>query len=598
MDARYPGGWAGSLVRAVGLLAAVSVFSLASSEATAARVKNAEKGRDVGDGVVLYATPYDPARVDAMMFVSPTAAHPYYEVVVPVGEWAEGKSARVTKVTVNGLSCESYYVFVDGVSHVQSAWITDKSATAHNVVLVARTLWHSGEGIVVEATLSATGDDGKSKTVEKSFEGRAPRRGGGPAGWRRYQSFVLEERAGLARSDEPVEFSVVARAENCGDLEREIRLFRVDAKEGALEPVNFQTFNAREFGGTPPGTADDYYLYNPSRSVDVVFLASVPAKSSGVYVVTYDNPDAEMCAAQATDLTVSGPPLGAVVENRFLRVKLDDKCGQVVSFELKGRSERPAPLLSNSYSLAAHWNPDSFSDNGKWGHTFAWDPPEHTVVTANGPILFRVTNSGRMPEYTPQVWASVTYSFYASTPYVKVKTTTQVRDPLNASAIRNGELVLDSHLVTHFVWKEKAGGVRRVRAVHGPDWQDEWTTTVEHDVPWIAMTNEFDDYGVGAVVQSSLAFNAKSGEATTHRSAYYLYVHHFWAVPLTYFTRAWVYPFSDYQRGPILPVEPGSTYVEDMAFVPFFLHHGRARYGEIERANTVLKQPLVQRWGR
>jgi len=67
---------------------------------------------------------------------------------------------------------------------------------------------------------------------------------------------------------------------------------------------------------------------------------------------------------------------------------------------------------------------------------------------------------------------------------------------------------------------------------------------------------------------------------------------------LTYFTRAWVYPFSDYQRGPILPVEAGSTYVEKMAFLPFFLHEGPKRYAEIEEASTALRYPLVQRWGR
>src|SRR5690606_13063269 len=143
----------------------------------------------------------------------------------------------------------------------------------------------------------------------------------------------------------------------------------------------------------------------------------------------------------------------------------------------------------------AHWNPDSFSDNGKWGHTFAWDPPEKTVVSARGPILFRVTNSGRMPDWTPQVQASVSYSFYASNPAVGVKTVTEVRDPLNANAIRNGELVLDSHLVTHFVWGERNGEIHKIRTAHGPNWQDEWSNRVDHDVRWLAMTHELDDYG-------------------------------------------------------------------------------------------------------
>ena len=50
-------------------------------------------------------------------------------------------------------------------------------------------------------------------------------------------------------------------------------------------------------------------------------------------------------------------------------------------------------------------------------------------------------------------------------------------------------------LVTHFVWREKTGGIHTIGTVHGPNWQDEWTTRVDHDVPWIAMTNELDGYG-------------------------------------------------------------------------------------------------------
>ena len=73
--------------------------------------------------------------------------------------------------------------------------------------------------------------------------------------------------------------------------------------------------------------------------------------------------------------------------------------------------------------------------------------------------------------------------------------------------IRNGEIVLDTHLVTHFVWQEKTGAIRTVRTAHGPNWQDEWSTRVDHDVPWLAMTNELDDFGVAAIGQSPFAFN-------------------------------------------------------------------------------------------
>lgn len=567
--------------------------------AHAARAKDfidINHGVDVGDGNVRYDIPYDPRRVDSVLFLSPTAQHPFYEIVVPLGDWTEGTNASIHDVRVNGASYESYYLFKDGFAHVQSAWITKKASTAKNIVLAIRALWHNNQPTTIEVDITAAGDDGQSKTVTKTASATAPARGGGPEGWRRYQSVALHEMAGIDRMPEPVEFSLAVRAEKCASLERELPIFRVD--RDTLVPVNFQTFDSQEFHGTPPGTANENYLQHPSKSIEVVFLAEVPANESRVYIAVYDNPGAEPSQTEATDLIVEGDSLNAVVENKFYRVKLDDRSGQIVSFDLKGRDHDPVPTLTNSLSNAAHWNPDSFADNGKWGHTFAWNPPDETIVTTRGPILFRITNSGRMPDATPQVHATVSYSFYAGIPYVKTTTITEVRDELNASAVRNGELVLDSHLVDHWIWEDKDGKIRGLETLHGPNWQDEWATRVDHDVPWLAMTNEARDYGVGAIIQDSIAFNPLYGEATTHRPAYYLYYHHFWGIPVTYFTRGWVYPFSDYQRGPILTVKPQSTYVEKLAFMPFYLHDTGKRYADIQNVSRQLKYPLVARWGR
>ncbi|NIA14508.1 MAG: hypothetical protein GWP08_10535 [Nitrospiraceae bacterium] len=553
-----------------------------------------DAGYDVGDGLVLDDLPYDPKAIDEMLFISPSPAHPFYEIALPLGDWSEGAGATVSEVKVNGLAYPAFNVYVDGLARYQSDWITRESATSKNVAVVVRAPWHNKKRTTVELKISVSGGE----SVTKRFEGKAPATGGAPKGWRRYQSVVLHERAGLERVNEPVEFSLAARAENCGDLARELRIYAVDTTGKALTPVDCQTFDAQEFPGSPPGTSNENYLQHPSRSINAVFLASVAAHASKVYLAFYDNPEAPKPKLAATDLVVTGPALGAMVENQYYKVKLHDNSGQIASFELKGREENPVPLLTNSYSRAVHWNPDSFSDNGKWGHTFAWDPPEQTVVTARGPILFRITNSGRMPDYTPQIWASVSYSFYAGAPYVKSSSVIEVRDPVNISAIRNGEIVLDTHLVTHLVWQEKTGERRIVRAMHGPNHQDEWAARVDHDVPWVALTNELEDYGLGAVVEASVAFDPKRGEAVTHRPAYYLYAHHQWGIPLTYFTRAWVYPFSDYQRGPIIPVKAGSTYVSRMAFVPFLLHSDGDRYADIEGVSQQIKHPLAQRWGR
>lgn len=554
----------------------------------------AEKGRDVGDGQVLYETPYDPKTVSEVTFVSPTVEHPYYEIVLPLGDWSEGKGANLKGVSVSGVESDSFYVFVDGFAHVQSGWVTQDSETAPNLVVVTRSLWHNNEATDIAVTITrAEGDP-----VVREFHATAPASGGGPEGWRRYQSFVLHETAGLYRESEPVEFSVAARKEDCADLAKEVRLYKVDSANGALGELPVQVFNVKRFEGRPPGTDNPNYLQHPSQSCEAVFLATVPANSAAVYVVAYDNPGAGEREVIESDLTVTGPSLGATVENKHFIVRLDEKSGQIASFDVKGREENPVPRLTNSYSSAVHWNPDSFSDNGLWGHTFAWDPPDSTVVTARGPIMFRVTNSGRMPASTPQVHSSVTYTFYAGVPYVKVSTVTEARDKVNISAIRNGEIVLDSHLVTHFVWQDDTGEVKTIRTLHGPNWQDEWAARVDHDVPWLAMTNEHENYGLGEIVTSSVSFNAASGMATTHRPAFYLYYHHFWQIPVTYFTRAWVYPFSDYQRGPIIPVDAGSTYVNQAAFLPFYLGEGGSRYEAIIDASRELQTPLAQRWGR
>ena len=319
-----------------------------------------EKGRYVGEGLVLDPLPYDPKSVGEMTFVSPAPDHPFYEVVAPLGDWDGGAGAAVTKVTVNGIAYPAFNLYIEGEAHYSSTWITRKSPTAKNVVIAVRVPWHNGEAIALEVTCAGT--DGEK--VLKA-EGQAPASGGAPEGWRRYQSVTLRETEGLAREAEPVEFSLAARAENCGDLAREIRLF--SCENGILTPTDCQTFGAQEFLGTPPGTSNDNYLQHPSRSINVVFLASVPARGAKVYVAFYDNPHAPALAEPATDLVVSGPSLGATVENSYYRVELHPECGQIASFELKNRGDHPAPLLTNSYSRAVHWNPDSFSDNGKWG---------------------------------------------------------------------------------------------------------------------------------------------------------------------------------------------------------------------------------------
>ena len=94
--------------------------------------------------------------------------------------------------------------------------------------MAVRAPWHDTQSVKVKMTIDAKGEDGEAKTVVKTFDGQSPARGGVPDGWRRYQSVVLRETVGVARASEPVEFTLAARAENCGDLARELRMYAFD----------------------------------------------------------------------------------------------------------------------------------------------------------------------------------------------------------------------------------------------------------------------------------------------------------------------------------------------------------------------------------
>ena len=65
-----------------------------------------------------------------------------------------------------------------------------------------------------------------------------------------------------------------------------------------------------------------------------------------------------------------------------------------------------------------------------------------------------------------------------------------------------------------------------------------------------------------------------------------------WATPLTYFTRAWVYPFSHDGRRPNLMVEPGAIYLERGVFYPFQFQKESNRYDKVERIDKVLRNPV------
>ncbi|MFH1741663.1 MAG: hypothetical protein ABIH23_21875 [bacterium] len=576
-------------------LAIVLITFFALPASTSIVVDRTPEGVCVGKQFLPSTIPFEPDKLRELTCFAPTPERPLYEIAIPIGDWDGGKGASVGEVTINGKKRDLFTVYSDGRSHHHANWITQNSESTKNIVVLVIAPWRNGERIdaTVEITHSANAE-------KRSFSGTAPGRGGIPSNALEYESFALAEEAGLDRKAEPCEVAVsVYLDEIVRSLAEELRLYRMN-KEGDLIPVPIQVFDEDGVPGViKPAQyyqSRSNYLYSPSKTARIFFLAEVPANGTVPYVITYGDASPPPAPQPKSTLKIEGEAPGFVVSNEYYTCVLHPKCGQINSLKIQGEAAADVPVLTNHLTMAAHWNPDSYGANGKWGHTFAWDPPDHVDVATRGPLMLRITNSGRMPDETPQVYASVSYSFYAGVPYVGVTTMMEVRDPYSASALRNGELVLDTHLMTHFVWKDKAGQLNRIPTMPRGGILDDLAIMTEPDVPWLAMTNELDGYGIAAIWTTSDAFDRERGTRPVFRPGYFLYSHHEWGTPLTYFTRAWVYPFSYKGRRPNIMVEPGAVYLERGVFYPFLFKPG-SEYKQVETVDTMLRQPLIRKTG-
>lgn len=579
------------------LLSVICVTLSASLVLAATVVDRTPAGISVGSHFLPDTVPFDPKTLDTLTCFAPTGERPWYEIAIPLGDWEGGPGASVTRVVVNGMPCRSLSIYTGGQAQAgaENTAVTASEPQAQDVLLLARAPWHNQERIEAQVTIA-----NEQETETRTVVGQAPPQGGLPDGTVHYESVALVEEAGLDRNHEPVEVSVsvypeeVATPEEQGGLAQELRLFRV-AEGGRLEPVPIQVFDTGGAPGVdPPG--DQPHLDSPSRTARLFFFAQVPAHHTVPYVITYGSSALPPPPAPPEVLDIQGEAPGLVISNAFYSCTLHDPSGMIQHLQLQGEANREVPLFANSTRLPIHWNPDVFGANGEWAHTFSWNPPPHTVIEAQGPLLFRITHSGPMPPNTPQLYPSVSYTFYAGIPYIGVTTVTEVREPYSISAVRNGQLVLDSPMVTHFVWKDKAGQINRLPTRMQPGKLDALTTMTAPDIPWVAMTHEDQGYGLAAFWTTVDNYHREEGTPPVHRPGYFFYAHLDWNQPLTYFTRALVYPFTYKGRRPAVLVQPGAVYYERGAFYPFRFEPG-SDYASLERIHTALHQPLLLQTG-
>jgi len=560
------------------------------------KIVNMEPGKTfVNDLVLDTDLNFDPMNVKVVMFKSPTLKHPYYHIIVPVKDFKGGKP-QISKVEINGEAPEFYQTFVNGQLHVEN-WLSQKANTVKNIVLVMKYTWHNDTKYKIEVELKApkvfnptSKDDYITEFTIHNVN--SPSEGGAPAGWKYSVIFILSEEYGIDRKSEPVDIELCVQPERIQDITKEVRIMEYNPKNYRFTEIPSQIYEHHIFKGRKRKTGR---VHHPSEQCRVLFLADVLANTKKLYALVYGNPDAES-PEYKTDLKIKGDGLGAVIENNCWEVKLHEKSGQIHYYKLKKTEGKKVPLYSNTTSGSVHWNPDTYGGEGKWGHTFSWNPPENIYIPAKGPLMYIITRSGRMPGYNPETKVSVTYKFISDCPYVIMTSWMEVITPYAASAIRNGEMVFDADLFDHYGWKAKNGERRFLRTLLNPDEGFDAPAMIPIDTPWLCLYNSQYKYAMGAIHLKVYNYNKNNGVPATYRPKFFLYCHPQWSRPLTYFVRTIVYPFGYNHRYPPLWVPEGNVYVEKGAYYPFILGEEDPFY-PIEVLNDKLRHPLQIYYG-
>ena len=269
-------------------------------------------------------------------------------------------------------------------------------------------------------------------------------------GWSYCKRFSLCETAGIERRGEPVEVTVAFHVNQVTDLQREIRIARVDRLDHSLHEIRSQVYGER--------------FHRGERQCRIVLLADVPARGQTDYLLLYGNPFAER-PNYPSDLQVAGEGFGLDVENRHFFARLSRQMGQLErltykrqhGLELyaggKGHGEPPTIDWAHDYVDANHFQKFRLRN---WS-----DCPNFEVV--RGPLCVRVRRWGfphspLHPVFAPsRLHLDQTYIFYAGQPYFLKESRFNTTVALTVDALRDDEWVFSGYSFSDTLWLDSDG---------------------------------------------------------------------------------------------------------------------------------------------
>lgn len=539
-------------------------------------------------------------------FSVPSSAFPYHHVAMTLDKQAL-KAGTIWLVDVDGKRCRDARFFNVGLHAIRG--IDPNSAMAgeaydgrvhgsHDFKVIVPCNWSNGSKHSVGVEI-AFESGGKTRFVR---EGTAPAKGGyWNADWPRSISITLGETAGLNRYGEPVHLSLGLFSDLVKDPAAEIRVVTYDPKHPkagddgyVLAPCqvtavsHWRDEEVLAIKEKDAKTGEPIHRYDPTTTVDLVFLADVPANQEKVYQVLYGNPNAKAIRPQ-TDLKVQQQKgLGQIVQTAHYRIGLATNSGAIETVTVLGSGE---PILLEhklETNGAVHWNPGCYAPPTPWVHASDWEKPEFRQLT--GPLMHRTRRYAPLP-HMDSVSANVSYTFYAGQPYVISSSIMQVLREIFVKAMRNGEIVFNHAVLNEFVWRDPRGRVRsldiataRKHPIHALE--------IPADVAWMAFVSREKKVGFASILLDYRNTNVYGDPASEAQP--YIYVQN---GPWIYWSRAMVYPFGSPNLTRLMRVRKGSLYIEKSAYLPFRLADGDEPFKDVERACRQLTHPLlVHEW--
>ncbi len=405
--------------------------------------------------------------------------------------------------------------------------------------------------------------------------------------WKSYKSIVLSETAGIERKSEPVEVLLPFYPDEAQHLKRDIRVVSVDPATHQITEVPSQVCNIMKYmkeddldpdvDGNP---TREIPFWMPTVTARVAFLADVPAKTSKVFLVYYNNENALVKMYQ-TDLRVQGEAPGLRIDNNKYSIVLHPNSGHLDQITLKSKPDNSL-FHRMETNGAIHWNPGVYTPPRPWTHTADWKPPTNVKFMA-GSVISTVEMWGNLREL-PEVDASVRYEFFPGMPYFISSTSMRINKRIDCIALRNGEIVFKRELMTHAAWYDVVtDSIIVYNVAEMPDLADLF---MEADVPWITFFNEETGIGFCGI---QLNYSNAGLESRPRLLNPYMYIT---AGPWIYWARALSLSFLSSNMQQVIPALEGNFFSEKWAYLTYEIEKGDKPFNLIFYWQKRLKNPL------